>query len=126
MAGPKVTVREAAAPSAQVLAKARAEVVVHDSEGRSITLRKPGVLAQYRLVEALGDAAKNEVYTSMVLPLIYVWAIDDDHVPPATRKSQIEALIQRLDEHGIAAVVKGVQEHFGRVDPEKDKAELGN
>ena len=116
----------AATPSDEVVAKAAATFTVHDSAGRAIVLKKAGVLAQFRLVEALGDTAKNEVYTRMCLPLIYVSEIDDEPVLPLARKSDIEALIQRLDEHGIAAVVAGVNEHFGQQDPEKDKAAVKN
>lgn len=115
----KVTLNET--PSAQLVKKATAEVVVVDVRGRSITLKKPGVLAQFRLVEILGDAAKNEVYMGMVLPLIFIAAIDGELVPQPVNKLQVEGLIQRLDEDGINAVMAGVQEHFGRVDPEGSK-----
>lgn len=114
------------APSEELIAKAVAEQVVEDSTGRIITLRKPGVLAQYRLVEMLGSAAQNQVYMGMVLPLLYVSAINDDKLPALSSKREVEALIQRLDEAGIEAVMKGVQEHFGAPDPEADKAALKN
>jgi hypothetical protein len=113
-------------PSQQVVAAAQAEVIIPDAKGRKITLRKPGVLAQYRLVEAVGDSASNEVYMRMVLPLIFVSAIDGDPVYPPNKKSEVEAIIQRLDEHGITAVSDGVQQHFGARDPEGDKAALKN
>ena len=122
MADPKVTLT----PSDEVVAKALAEVVVTDELGRSIKLKKPGVLAQYRLIEALGDAAKNEVYTAMVLPLIFVSDIDGDAVYQPTSKREIEALIQRLDEAGIVAVNAGVSENFGKSRPETDQAALKN
>lgn len=113
-------------PSEQVVAQAVAEVTVPDARGRTLRLRKPGVLAQFRLIEALGDTAKNEVYVRMVMPLLYLGAIDDDALILMTTKPQIEALIQRLGEEGIAAVIEGVQEHFGARDPQADKAQLGN
>ncbi len=113
-------------PASQVVAKALVSAQVHDSTGRAITIRRPGVLAQFRLIEALGDTAKNEVYTRMALPLIYVAEIDGDALVPITRKSELEALIQRLDEAGIEAVMAGVAENFGTTDPEKDKADLKN
>jgi len=62
----------------------------------------------------------------MCLPLIYVAAIDDDDRIPMTTKREIEALIQRLDEEGIAAVSIAVEKHFGEQTPEEDKAKLGN
>lgn len=120
----KVTINQT--PTQDVVAKAQAEVTVKDARGRVITLRKPGVLAQYRLVEVLGDTARNDVYMNMVLPLIYVGAIDGEPAYQPAKKSEVEALIQRLDEDGIAAVVRGVGENFSARDPEADKATLKN
>ena len=126
----KVTVKPGQAdgsPSAQAVAKGAAEVVVTDSRSRSITLKKPGVLAQYRLIEIVGgESAKNEVYMSMVLPLIFVSAIDGDAVYQPASKRELEALIQRLDEDGVGAVMVGVQENFGAPNPEGDKAAIKN
>jgi hypothetical protein len=110
-------------PSAELLAAAKQEAEVIDARARVIKLRKPGVLAQYRLVETLGESASNQVYMGMVLPLIYVASIDGAPVS-ARNKMQIEALIQQLDEDGIKAVMEGVTEHFGNPDPEADKAAL--
>lgn len=100
-------------PTEQLVA-AQNTFEVKDTRGRAITLKKPGVLAQFRLVEALGDSAQNTVYMGMTFPLLYVSAIDGSPLNPLTNKLQVEALIQRLDEEGIAAVVEGVAEHFGK------------
>lgn len=113
-------------PSSEVVAKATAEVTVTDARGRVITLKKPGVLAQYRLVEALGDSAKNDVYMGMVAPLIFVSAIDGDPVYQPSKKSEVEALIQQLDEDGLTAVMEKAREAFGNSDPEGDRAKLKN
>lgn len=122
----KVNVKENP-PSAEVVAKAQQEFTAVDTAGRTITLKKPGVLAQYRLIELVGgEAAKNEVYMAMILPLIFVTAIDEDAVFMPSSKRELDALIQRLDEHGIAAVANAVSIHFGASDPEADKAELKN
>lgn len=119
-----MTVKVTMKPTQEVLAKASEETIVVDSIGRTIKLKKPGVLAQYRLIEALGVSASNQTYMGMVLPLIYVIAIDDITVNQPNTKMQVEALIQQLDEHGIEAVMQKVQETFGKSDPEKDKADL--
>jgi len=118
----KVIIKET--PSQQVLAKANEETSVIDARGRVIKIKRPGVLSQYRLIEALGDAAKNQTYTGMVLPLIYVTAIDDLIVYQPKTKKEIEALIQLLDEDGIEAVAEHVQATFGSADPDADKAAL--
>ncbi|PUA19580.1 hypothetical protein [Glaciimonas sp. PCH181] len=120
----KITLKET--PTQEVLAKANEESTVIDALGRTIKIKKPGVLAQYRLIEALGDSAKNQTYMGMVLPLIYVTAIDDLAVNQPKTKLQVEALIQQLDESGIEAVMNHVQEKYGNSDPEKDKEELKN
>ena len=120
----KVTIKET--PTSEIVAKAATPFIATDARGRNITLKKPGVLAQFRLIEALGETARNEVYVRMVMPLLYVSEIDGDLVTPLSRKSEIEALIQRLDEDGIVAVGRSVEELFGAPDPEADKAKLGN
>src|ERR1700733_1836894 len=106
MSQPKMTVHET--PTAQVIAKAAAEVTVKDLRGRILTLKKPGVLAQYRLIEALGDVAKNETYVSMCIPLLYVAAIDGEPPTPLSSKLRVEAMIQHLGDEGIEAAMKGV------------------
>jgi hypothetical protein len=112
-------------PSETVVKAAVKETMVTDPLGRVITLRKPPVLAQFRLIEVLGDTAENKVYTAMALPLIYVVAIDDDPVHQPSSKRELEALIQRLDEEGIAAVSRAVLETFGASpDPDKEKAQI--
>ena len=111
----------AATPSQQILAKAQDSIVVVDARGRQITLRKPGVLGQFRLVEALGKTAENIVYLNMALPIIFVAAIDGEPVIPPATKLEIEALLQRLDEDGLEAVEKGAAQHWRRSDPEADK-----
>lgn len=120
MSDPTVTLK----PAQEVLIKANEESFVVDSLGRTIKLKKPGVLAQYRLIEALGDTAQNQTYMAMVMPLIYVAAVDDLAVNQPKSKMQIEALIQQLDEAGIQAIMEHVTKTYGNSDPEKDKEDL--
>jgi len=108
-------------PSDELVKKAQEEVLAEDANGRIITLRKPGVLAQFRMVEMLGETAANQTYMSMVLPLIYVTAIDGEPVPAPSTKRELEALIQRLDEEGVGAVAVKVMETWGEVEPEAAK-----
>ena len=121
----KVTIKpRQETPAQEVLAKANEALSFVDALGRTITIKKPGVLAQYRLIEALGDAAKNETYRVMVLPLLYVTAIGDIYIPPPKTKLEVEALIQQLDEEGIQAVMEHVSQMYGASDPEKDRSDL--
>ncbi len=114
-------------PSQQAIAKLATEFEVTDERGRMLTLKKPGALAQYRIVETMGQSADIKTYAQMVLPLIFLVAIDGDPVRQPASKLQLEALITRLGDEGIDAVLKGVGKHFGETleeDAEVSKATL--
>jgi hypothetical protein len=116
----KLTVNET--PTAQILAKAAAEATVTDATGRAISIRKPGFLAQFRIIETMGQSADIATYRDMVNPLIYICAIDGDPVTLPTNKLQLEALIQRIGDEGFKAVVEGIVKHFGQADADAEKA----
>lgn len=123
----KITVKEAGdLPSQTIVKQAAARVTIQDGNGRSITLQKPGVLAQFRLIKILGDTAKNTTYVQMVLPLTYVVEIDGLDVAQPNSEREIDALISRLDEEGVTAVMIGVQEHFGSGSAEQAKEDIKN
>jgi hypothetical protein len=100
-------------PSVQAVAKGAKTVTVTDPRGRRIVMKRPNVLAQYDLIEVLGDAANNQTYVGMVLPLLFVTEIDGEAESPLTSKLLVRALIQRLGEDGVNSVMKSMQEHFG-------------
>lgn len=79
-------------------------------DGRNLTLTYPGPLAQFDLVNAMGaDAADNARLVRMFLPLIYLSAINDEKIPPASSLNQMRALVQRLGHKGLAALQRGVK-----------------
>jgi hypothetical protein len=97
-----------------------ADVQVKDAKGRVLTLRKPNVLAQYQLVRMLGaDASSNQTYLSMVMPLLYLQAIDGEVVNFANQR-ELDAAIQKLDEEGLQALAQGIQENFARQEDARD------
>lgn len=111
-----VKIREDETPSEAIVAKAAAEVNVPMPDGRVLTIKKPGVFAQYDMIEMLGDTAQNRVYVGMVLPLLYLSAIDGERVRAPKTKLELRALVERLDEDGIGALGEAVREHFGAKD----------
>jgi len=118
----KVTIKpHTATPSEQIVRAANEEFSVTDSLGRVIALKKPGVLAQFDLIEALGDLAKNDVYRIMCIPAIYVVSIKGEVAPPPSNRAQMRALISRLGEEGFVAIKQGIREHFPN--PEEDDEE---
>jgi len=117
----KVTVRPdaplpagqpAQTPSQSAVAHAVSDVAVTDSAGRTIVLRKPNPLTKLRFIDAMGESSANRLWAGTVWPLMYVVSIDGANVPAPAQKTQIEALYQRLDEHGYEAVEKAHAEHF--------------
>jgi hypothetical protein len=113
-------------PSSAIVKQAAARVVIESANGHSIALQKPGVLAQFRLVKFLGKSAENTVYVQMVLPLTYVVEIDGVPVSQPNSEREIEALITRLDEEGVAAVMQGVQENFGAQSADETRDAIKN
>ncbi|WP_186251676.1 hypothetical protein [Burkholderia gladioli] len=99
-------------PSQTVISQGASEVTVVDTAGRTIVLRKPGPLARLRFIDAMGESSANKLWAGTVWPLMFVLSIDGVPVPPPAQKAQIEALYQRLDEHGYEALSEGVSAHF--------------
>ena len=112
-------------PTEQLIDNAQRVTRFADSKGRAIAIKDPGVLAQFELIKMVGaEAAKNEVYMNMILPMIFVCEIDGDPVPMPSSKLTLDALIQRLGHHGVTAVAEHVTAAFGANDPEADKAAI--
>lgn len=118
----KLTLNES--PTTQLIAKAAAHAEVTDSRGRVFRIAKPGILAQFRIIEVMGKSADIETFRGMVTPLIYIAAIDGDEVSQPINRMQLDALIQRVGDDGLEAVVHGVVKHFGKSDAEAEKAAL--
>jgi hypothetical protein len=114
------TPRDGQQPSEQVIAAAKAEVVVTDARGREIVLRKPNPITKLRFIDAMGESSSNPLWTGSVWPLMFVVSIDGQVVPCPSTKPQIEGLYQRLDEDGHEVVVKAHSEHFAA-----NKSEIG-
>ncbi|MCK4121069.1 hypothetical protein HFK83_01545 [Ralstonia pseudosolanacearum] len=99
-------------------------LTVTDARGRSLTLKRPNLLAQFRLVEAIGNSATNAAYMNMIRPLLFVTSIDGDFVPPPQAKMHVEALIQRLGEEGYEAVAAALLAEMGTTTEEEEVAAL--
>lgn len=119
-------------PSAQLIKHTLKEEVVEDAKGRKILMRKPSVLAQFRIVEAVGpQVAANQTYMQMINPLIYVGAIDGAPVALPTSLLETEALIARLDDDGLNAamswyVANVISPTLDAIQAEEAKARLKN
>jgi hypothetical protein len=104
-------------PTARIVAQANAAIQVSDRDGRLLTLRRMGALDRLRLFKAIGPVlAQNPPYLGMAMLASSVTAIDDVPVPAPATEAQVEALISRLGDSGIAAAADGL-----RPDVEQDR-----
>jgi hypothetical protein len=91
-------------PTVRLLSEAATPITVKDSDGRALFLRRMGALDRLRLFKAVGaELAQNAPYLGMAMLASSVTAIDGIPVPAPTTEAQIEALIQRLGDAGLAA-----------------------
>jgi hypothetical protein len=92
-------------PSETIIAAATDITSVTDERGRLITVRRLNVLDKLRLFKAAGPVlSQNGPWLGMAVLACSVTAIDDIPVPMPVAEQQIEALVARLGDHGIAAV----------------------
>ena len=94
-----------ATPSARLIDAAQSASVTRDNAGRSLTLRRLTALDKLRLYKAAGPVlAQNGPWMGVALLASSVAAIDDIPIPTPASEAQIEALVGRLGEDGLAAV----------------------
>ena len=102
-------------PSQSILqASVKTDAIV-DKRGRKIVVRRPTALDTLRLFKAAGPVlAQNEPWLSMAVLAFSVLEIDGIPIPVPSNESQIENMIDRLGDDGIAAVaeiVNAVDDH---------------
>ena len=92
------------APSTRLVSEAAACVQVRDAEGRVLEVRRMNALDRLRLFKAVGPTlAQNAPYLGMAMLASSVVSVDGVPVPVPATEPQIEALIARLGDPGIAA-----------------------
>jgi hypothetical protein len=92
-------------PASGIVAAAAAEQVTTTPDGVRLTLRRLSALDKLRLFKAAGPIlSQNEPWLGMALLASSVIAIDGVPVPAPVTEHQIEAMVSRLGDAGIAAV----------------------
>jgi hypothetical protein len=85
-----------------------------DARGRIIKVRRLNALQAYRLSKAIGaDSASNEVTMNFATLASSVCEIDGEAVDFPVTERQVEALIQKLDFEGMAAINAGLSKLAG-------------
>ena len=98
-------------PTQRIVAEAAAGLTVTDAGGHRLQFRRPGALDRLRLFKALGPVLSgNDRYVGYAMLAFCVMSIDDVPVPAPASEAQIEALVARLGDAGLAAVGEGLAE----------------
>jgi hypothetical protein len=98
-------------PSARIIAAAQAAPEVMDAQGRTLSLRRLTALDKLRLFKAAGPVlAQNQAWLGMAVLACSVAAIDAVPVPFPATEAQVEGLVSRLGDAGIAAVASALTE----------------
>lgn len=89
--------------------------------GMRLKIRKPRNVAQLRLVSIVGaEDAKNQVYMSLVGPLLWIESIDDEPIGMLVSKRELEALFERIGDEGLTAIVEHIAKELA---PDRDALE---
>ena len=92
-------------PSQAIVSEATAAISVVDQNGRRLDFRKMSVLDRLRLFKAAGPTlAQNGPWLGIAVLACSVTAIDGVPVPMPGNEQQIESLVAKLGDAGIAAV----------------------
>lgn len=98
-------------PSQTILRDAAKVLTVVDQTGRRLSLRRLTALDTLRLFKAAGPVlSQNEPWLSMAGLAFSVLEIDGVPQPGPATEAQIEALIDRLGDAGLAAIADTIME----------------
>jgi hypothetical protein len=111
-------------PSQTIVREAVKTSSATDAKGRRLVLRRLTALDTLRLFKAAGPIlAQNEPWLSMAGLAFSVLEIDGIPVPPPATEPQIESLIDRLGDEGLAAIADTIKDQQEAAD---SKSNVGN
>jgi hypothetical protein len=118
----KATIRTSSeSPTEQVTKAANAIEHYTDARGRRIGVVKPSALARYRILKMLGsENAGNQHVLGYAMLAACVRELDGQQVMAPNSEREIEVLIDRLGDEGLAAVGQCMAEKFGFGSPDKE------
>ena len=100
-------------PSEQIIQEANHIYRVTDVKGRQIGFKSMDMNRRRRTFKAISAEMQGKPqYMGMVMIAASVVEIDGEEIPLPTTELQFDALIDRLDDAGFAAVGAGIQKHL--------------
>ncbi len=114
-------------PSAQIIKAANKTATAKDSLGREIGVRKLSTLDRLRLFRLAGpELAANEPWLEIAFLAYAVSSIDGDPVTRPNNLRELEFVIERLDDWGLAAAAEGYVKIVGDTDRDASVANAKN
>ncbi len=112
-------------PSQIIIGEAARPTTTVDSKGRRLTLRQLTALDTLRLFKAAGPVlSQNESWLSMAGMAFAVMEIDGVPVPTPSTDAQIEGVIDRLGDEGLAAVANVMKDDYTNSGTQADVGNL--
>ena len=100
-------------PSDRIVQQALQPILLVDATGRRLLVRRPTALDTLRLLKAAGPVlAQNESWLGMAGLVFCVIEIDSVPVPTPTTEQQIEGLVERLGEEGLATIARSLEQDW--------------
>lgn len=85
------------------------ERIITDKSGRTLSLRRVGVLETLRLYKALGpELSVNEAYMGLAMIAGSIAVLDGVPMPFPSSEAAVETCLERLGEEGAAAVAAAI------------------
>jgi hypothetical protein len=112
-------------PSETIVRDANRRFTVTDRSGRNLLLRRLTALDTLRLFKAAGpELAQNEAWLAMAGLAFSVVEINGVPVPAPVNEAQIEGIIDRLGDEGLAAAASTLKAAEGDSGPDADVGNL--
>ncbi|WP_193540128.1 hypothetical protein [Rhodopila globiformis] len=112
-------------PSQSVIGGSERIITAIDARGRKLTLRQLTSLDTLRLFKAAGpDLSQNTSWLSMAGLAFSVTEIDGVPIPRPTTETQIEGIVDRLGDEGLAAIADALEESQGEPPPREHVGNL--
>ncbi len=111
-------------PSQTIIRQSARTFTTVDTNGRRLSLRRLTALDTLRLFKAAGPMlAQNEPWLSMAGLAFSVLEIDGVPVPAPITEAQIEGLVDRLGDDGLAAIANVIKDECPT---SESRADVGN
>ena len=109
-------------PSQEIIDDGNRVVLVTDSLGRQLGVRRVNGSLKRRVYKVLTpESQAKDQYLGMVMLSASCVSIDGEEVRFPTTELQFDALIDRLEDEGFAAISNAYRDNFGaKTDPEED------